>query len=306
MTGVIGEEIQQFGRPVHRLDRAQAQARERCFTQDGAHQPLERACRREVAAPAPQVDSGEHQLRAAGRREGLNRAQAGRERHRTAVAARRRNHAEGAAVAAAVLHLQIGARLPASGPGRRPAPGRECAKDPSAQRHRRHRWRPIWLWASAVERNAATGTNPAAGDKPAAGRGELPGPRTLWLLPMTASTPGRAATSLGRALRIAAGYQDACSRVFPPQPAQESSRRAIRLGGDAAGIYHDHIRDFGAWGRNQTAVTQLRADGFAIGPAGAAAKVLDVVSFHVDSLTTSLKKAFPRRFLHETSHSFSR
>ena len=71
----------------------------------------------------------------------------------------------------------------------------------------------------------STETNPAAGDR-ASGGSASSGTSALWLLPTTASYARKSGHFLGRALRITARYQDARSRVLPPQRRRKA--RAVR------------------------------------------------------------------------------
>src|ERR1700691_5971258 len=84
--------------------------------QNGGHQFFQRALRREVSPPTPQVDAGKNQLGTTADGKGLYMAQASFERQGTAMTACRRNDAEGAAVATTILHLKIGASLAARPP----------------------------------------------------------------------------------------------------------------------------------------------------------------------------------------------
>src|ERR1700733_16323749 len=115
-NGVGTKQGQQPGRPVHRLDGTETQTEQGGPEQNSAHQVFQRALRREVSTPSPEVDAGEHQLGTTAGDKVLYVAQAGFERQGTAMAACCRNDAEGAAVATTILHLEIGSRLAASPP----------------------------------------------------------------------------------------------------------------------------------------------------------------------------------------------
>ncbi len=65
----------------------------------------------EIAAPAPEIDAGEDELLAAAFGEAANIFEAGFERDGAAGSARSGNDAEGAAIVAAVLHLEVGPGL---------------------------------------------------------------------------------------------------------------------------------------------------------------------------------------------------
>ena len=95
---------------------------------------------------------------------------------------------------------------------------------------------------------------------------------------------GQRGDLLRRPLRVAAGDQDARSGIFPAHAAQEGAGGAVGLCGDTAGIGDDHVGPGGAQSRAQAAMAQLRADDLAVGPAGTASEVLNVVFCHVVSL----------------------
>jgi hypothetical protein len=83
------------------------------------------------------------------------------------------------------------------------------------------------------------------------------------------------------ALGVAASNYDLRGGVLASDTADESARLAVRFRGDAAGVYNDDIGDSRISGGRESAVAQVGRDGLAIGTAGAAAKVFDVVFCHV-------------------------
>ena len=279
--GLIAEERKQLGSPVHWLDRTQAEAGERSLRQNGAHQSLKRARWRKVAAPAAEIDAGEHQLNAPAPGEFLNRAQAGLQGHGPAVTARSRDHTEGAAVPAAVLYLEIRTRL-ATAPRPNPRHGqhrmRESVIDVDALRPR--------CGLQGVNRNEARWGNQRR-------RGKLRD-QSLVAVAQNRMDPGESRHLLRRALRIATRHQDAGRWVLAMQAAQKGASSPIGLRGNAAGIYHHYIGQGRIRGWRQTAVAQLRADGFPIRLVGAASEVRNVVFCHVASLSTGLSRHIPR------------
>ena len=112
---MLAEKRQQVGRPVHWLDRAQAQARQICFAKNGRDQIDKVVRRRKVSAPAPEIDAGKNQFLAAFLAAVFRKAahifEARIQRDGSAGPARSRNHTERAAVIAAVLHLEVGPGL---------------------------------------------------------------------------------------------------------------------------------------------------------------------------------------------------
>src|SRR5258708_6972425 len=69
-------EQEQLGCPVHWLDGAEAQARERCLFENGSNEIDEALRRLQIASPTSKVDAGEHQLLAATLDEALDRSNA--------------------------------------------------------------------------------------------------------------------------------------------------------------------------------------------------------------------------------------
>src|SRR5208282_1676390 len=110
-TCEFGHEAYEFVSPVHWLNGAQAQARQSRAREDVADEVRERIPLREFPTPAPEVNARKNQLIAAGVDESLHLAE-----HRGAGQALGRtagewNNAERAAIAAALLDLEVGPRL---------------------------------------------------------------------------------------------------------------------------------------------------------------------------------------------------
>ena len=94
-----------------RIERGQPQARQlgHCREQPPNHLAEARPAR-QIAAIGGQIDAGQHDLAIAGSQQRARRRDQRAERHRPARPARIGDDAEGAAVIAALLHLQIGPR----------------------------------------------------------------------------------------------------------------------------------------------------------------------------------------------------
>jgi hypothetical protein len=92
---------------------------------------------------------------------------------------------------------------------------------------------------------------------------------------------GEGGEFLGGALGVAAGNDDAGGRVLAANAAEVSAGLAVGFGGDAAGVYnYDISRGRGFSGR-KTALAQVGGYSLAIGAAGAAAEVFNVIFCHV-------------------------
>ena len=102
-------------RPVHGLDGAEAEARKGGLAQDRVHEVFEVPGGLEVASPAAKVDTGQHKFLASAIDECTNVGEAGGERNRAAGSAGGGDDAEGTAIGAAVLDLEVRARLPGIG-----------------------------------------------------------------------------------------------------------------------------------------------------------------------------------------------
>ena len=115
-----GYKLDQFVAPIHRLHRADAQLLQLGLLYDGPHQIGKALLRLQVPAPAPQIDARDHHLAIARLDQLAHLAQYFFPGQRPAAPAHRRNHAERAAVVAAILHFEVGPRaLRAGGKHRR-------------------------------------------------------------------------------------------------------------------------------------------------------------------------------------------
>jgi len=61
----------------------------------------------------------------------------------------------------------------------------------------------------------------------------------------------------------------------------EGARATVGVGGDAAGVYYDNTCSSEAFSRVEAALAQSRRNRLAVGTAGAASEVLDMVFCHV-------------------------
>ena len=174
----------------------------RGFSEDRGDEVLETAGRLQVASPAAEIDAGENEFNPAAGAvladlidKAADVVEAGGERDAAAVSAGSGDDAEGAAIGAAVLDLEVGAGLLRV--------GRKGERESS-----------VWAKESSW-RILASGTKAGSGDGNF-GTAEVEGSpgffaslrwlsrpratsatRDLWLLPTTASTSGRAASSSG-------------------------------------------------------------------------------------------------------------
>ena len=101
-----GDQFQQRIRPIHRLDRAEAQTFHRRFVEQAAHQIHQAAAAFEIAAPAAQVDPAEDHFTIL-RGEMAHLVDHGIRLRAAAAAAHVGNNAERAAIIASVLNLEI-------------------------------------------------------------------------------------------------------------------------------------------------------------------------------------------------------
>ena len=107
-------QVQQIVGEVHRLDGTEAQPLHIRLREQAAQQIGQPHCAARFPAPAPQIDAAQHDLAIAPgeRAHLLDRLFGGRA---AAPSAHERNNAERAAIVAAILNLQIGARAVARG-----------------------------------------------------------------------------------------------------------------------------------------------------------------------------------------------
>ena len=197
----------QFVVPIHGLDGAEPQAGQSGLLDDRAHQRGEgggrAGLRMEIAAPAAEIDAREHEFLAASGDESLNLAHDYCVGQTVGRPSREGNHAKRAAVAAALLDLQVGPRLRARRELRVFEEGvSEAIVDPDwgvdtrlcgpQQEQRAQRSRT---------RSDSTGTRWAAAAlfvlRRARDAKMISGASALWLLPTTAATPRHAANSSG-------------------------------------------------------------------------------------------------------------
>ena len=85
----------------------------------------------------------------------------------------------------------------------------------------------------------------------------------------------------GSALRVASGDDDFCLRAVAMDAADEGTGAAIGIRRHAAGIDDNDICASKISGGTETAAAQPCGDRFAVGSAGSASKVLDMVFCHV-------------------------
>ena len=187
----------------------------------------------QLASPASQVDSRQHDLAIAIRDQRIDFAHHFLQLQRAAPAANVRNDAERAAIIAAVLHLQVGPRLLqrfAVEDRRRHEFGmREDVTDDDTG-HLPAVRRPMLHSAETKSRS-----HPSRGATYFANS-------CLCELPMTRLTPGNAEISSGRALRVAARHQDLGLGILAMNAANGGAGVLIGGSGDRAGVEYD---DFG-------------------------------------------------------------
>ena len=82
-------------------------------------------------------------------------------------------------------------------------------------------------------------------------------------------------------LRIAARNYHPSIRICPPHLPQKSARVTVRLGGHATSVQNHNCRIPDISGPRKPSLPQARGNRFAIRPARPAAKVLNVIFFHV-------------------------
>ncbi len=107
-TRLGGDEFEQVARPVHWLDGADAEAPDGGFGQKQPKHVQKAQLRREIAAPAAEIDAAEHNFGIAGAQI-ADLDQNAFDCGATGTAADARDDAKGAAVAATVLDFEVGA-----------------------------------------------------------------------------------------------------------------------------------------------------------------------------------------------------
>ena len=155
--------------------------------------------RRQIPAPAAEVNTRKHQLVAPGRNKAFHLLQNCRGRQASGRTARLRNDAECAAISATLLNLEVGARLGTRNKLRLLKkrvskaivdPDGGCTGLP-----------PVRIDCDAHQ--SGTGARGCERLQPAPVVNAISGASALWLLPTTAATPAIAGQLMGRALRIA-------------------------------------------------------------------------------------------------------
>lgn len=272
-SGVAGKEGEQLGRPVHGLHGGDAQAWQGGLFEQGADEVGKGAasvrCGVKVAAPAPKVDAGENQFLPAAGCERLRGGEGLAERNGAAGAAGFWNDAEGAAVAAAVLHFEHGPRagVSADREGEEEGVGVLCGKG--------------GMCVGGVEK-------PGKGDE-AFGwlRGEgadcFCGDAGFVAVAEDGVDAGEGSQCFRVSLGVAAGDEDAGGGLLAVGAPNEGARSALGLGGDGAGVDDEDwevcglagLRGSRSGGQRGELRFELGGDGLAVCCAGAAAKVLD-------------------------------
>ena len=106
-----GENSDEILRDVERLDGADAEAREWSFVEHVAQEIEEIGARREIAAPSAKIDAAEDDFLEAGIAQAANFGKDSVGQKAAAFAANERDNTEGAAIVAAVLNFEGGARV---------------------------------------------------------------------------------------------------------------------------------------------------------------------------------------------------
>ena len=170
------------------------------------------------------------------------------------------NDAEPTAIPAAILHFEIGTRLPAA------------VRPPAAFRHRQLGMGECVVHVQGRQWHETRGV-----------LGDLRYQRLMAVADHGVDA-GQRGHLLRRPLRITAGDQDARSGIFAVRAAQEGAGGAVRLRRHTAGVGYDDVGLAKTGSRGQPAMAQLSAYDFAVRPAGATSEVLNVVFCHVASL----------------------
>ena len=266
-TAVFGKNGDEVVVPVHGLDGTEAEQRQAALLDDLTDKARQSGlglarfgC--EVAAPAAEIDAGEDEFTASGGDEVTHLGKDARGGEAARGAARLRNHAEGAAVAAALLDFEIGARLRAGMDGRFFEEGVGETVIHQHLRCDRCGLRPIdldELWRGWRREQV-----------------ECDGWRErLVAIADDGSDAGQSGKFVGRALGIATGDDDARAGIAAMGAADIGTSGAVGFGGDGAGVDEDEI------GVRWQSVTVARhgesgANGLSIGTSGAASEVFNV------------------------------
>ena len=110
-SGESDERDEVFG-DVHGLDRAEAQAFEARAAKYAAQQAEQIGARHQIASVTAEMNSAQNNFTVAARCEGVQFIDNALGREAAAISTNGRNHAEGAAMIAAILDFQDGARVP--------------------------------------------------------------------------------------------------------------------------------------------------------------------------------------------------
>ena len=255
-TGRRCNKFQQFVGPVHGLDRAQAQL---CDTRLGQHFSKQMSQARffgKVPAPSSKVDSGEHNL-AITFRQHSHLLDDESDRSAPAGAAHGGDHAEAAAIAAAVLNLEVGTRAIRSRLDNRRREKLLLVEDVSDQRSAKA---DLSVVSSLARRSR--GLDQSVGN-------DRPDP---CLVRITDDPLDAGETSEFRrvALSVAARYKNLALRIFSIRVADRLPGIPVRFRRDGTGVDDDEI------GRTrcgfQTSALQVSRDGGAIRLRSAAAE----------------------------------
>jgi hypothetical protein len=243
-------QVQQVVGKVHRFDGTEAQPLHIRLREQPAQQIGQPHLAARLPAPPPQIDSAQHDL-AISPGEGthlLDRLLGGRA---AAPPAHERYDAEGAAIVAAVLNLQIGARTVA---------GRVF--------HRRRQ--KIALLEDVADVNIAV-----VGGR----RHDL---RDLGFVRVAHHPlhPGHGRQFVGGALRIAARDQNPCRRILAVHPPYGLPHVVVRRRSHGAGVEHHQVRAGALAAGCKSFAGQQRLQSGAVGLGGPASEVLNEESLH--------------------------
>lgn len=274
----VGQKGDQSGIPVHGLDGAEAEQGQGGLVEDATEQGGQRGARREIAAPAAEIDAGEDELMASGGDKPLDLPEDGLGGEAARGAAGEGDDAEGAAVRTTLLNLQVGPGLLTGGDlGLFEKGVGETVVD-----HYHLRWGRIlagllgglWGGEDLDELGGVEGL--------AVGVEEIfdqLGGQGLVAVAENGGDAGERGQFLRGALGVAAGDDDAGQGVAAMGAADEGARGAVGLGGDAAGVDKNELGAVGDLKRMARGA-EARGNGFAIGSGGAATEVLNVKISH--------------------------
>ena len=262
------EQGDEIGVPIHGLDGAEAEKRESGFFEYLADQARQRGLRLaglrcEIAPPAAEIDAGEDEFPAPGR----NKAARLREDACGGQAARGAaglgNHAEGTAVATALLDFEIGAGLQTRMDGRFL---KERMREAFIHKHLRCGSRGLRRRADLNELRCLRRREQVEGDG---------GRECLVTVADDGGDAGQGGDLVGCALGVAAGDDDACVGVAAVDAADVGAGGAVGFRGDGACVDQDQI---GASGQRvgEAGCCEGSTDGLGIGTGGSASEVFDM------------------------------